>query len=271
MILYRAAHVNQVTVDLGDGLGMEPIVDEDEAIRTAMRICRDVTRKAGCDETVVVLSSVKSDSFRHRLWPAYKANRKAPKPVAYDAVRAALSDEYEVMAVAGLEADDLLGIHGTAPDADAVVVSWDKDMQTLPTFVFNPDHDDKPVLRRQAVADRWWLRQTMIGDTVDGYPGINKVGPVAAAKILDAPHRLRKTVSYVGKRAPKQVVKWVEGEPCSVWQSMVDYAARAGMTEADLIVQAQLARILRHGDYDENRRTVQLWTPTGKREFNLDT
>jgi DNA polymerase-1 len=109
----------------------------------------------------------------------------------------------------------------------------------------------------------------MKGDSIDCYPGIKGVGDVTINDILLSPHRLRKTTFYTGKRVPKLNEKWVKGEPCSVWQSMIDYAARAGMTEADLIVQAQLARILRHGDYDPTTRTVQLWTPNGNKEMKL--
>ncbi|SFZ81688.1 DNA polymerase-1 [Devosia enhydra] len=269
MLIYRAAFASQTTVDLGDGLGNTPIVDEDEAIAEAMRLVRKWTKLARCTEPVLVLSAVKSDSFRHRLWPAYKANRTAEKPAAYNAVRAALSDELEVLAEPGLEADDLLGIYGTEPGAEVVVVSGDKDMKTLPTLVLNPMHEDKPTRIRPTVADQMWMKQTMVGDAVDGYPGIPKVGPVTAQNLILNPTRLRKTVQYVGKRNPKPVEKWVEGEPCSVWQAMVDRAARAGLTEAELVAQAQLARILRHGDWNQDTRTVRLWTPNGPKELPL--
>jgi DNA polymerase-1 len=78
-----------------------------------------------------------------------------------------------------------------------------------------------------------------------------------------APKRYRKTVVTEGKRKPKQVTKWVYGEPCSLWQSMVDHAVKGGMTEDELIVQAQVARILRSGDFDNETRTVRLWRPGG--------
>lgn len=269
MLIYRAAFASQTTVDFGDGMGNAPLVDEDEAVAEAMRLVRKWTKLARCTEPVLVLSAVKSDSFRHSLWPAYKANRKAEKPTAYGAIRAALSDELEVLEEKGLEADDLLGIYGTAPGAEVVVVSGDKDMKTLPTLVLNPMREDKPTRITETVANRTWMQQAMMGDTVDGYPGVPGMGPVASRALILSPKRLRKTVKYVGKRNPKPVETWVEGEPCTVWQAMVDRATKAGMTEAQLLVQAQLARILRHGDWHQETRTVRLWTPSGPKDMAI--
>lgn len=267
MLIYRAAFASETKVDFGDGDGATTLVDDDEAVRKAMKIARQWTEKARCDETIVVLSAVKSDSFRHRLWPTYKAGR-GEKPSSYAAVRKAVEFEFEIMAEPGLEADDLLGITATA-DPNTVIVSGDKDMKTLPCWSLNPMHEDKPTKLSVSIADRMWMRQTMIGDAVDNYPGVPGLGDTKSLDILNNPHRLRKTVEWVGKKNPKQKIKWVKGEPCSLWQSMIDYAAKAGMTEADLILQAQLARILRREDFDPATRTVFLWTPTGRKELKL--
>lgn len=266
MLIYRAAFANQITVDLDDGLGSEPMVDERAAIRTAVQLVAEWTKKAGCSRPIICLSSVKSDSFRHRLWPEYKANRKSPKPLAYAAIRSALEMEYEVYAEAGLEADDLMGIAATSEAAQCVIVSGDKDMKTIPALVLNPSHDQRPVRIKPGIADQMWMKQTMIGDVIDNYPGIPGVGDVGAQAILLSPHRIRKT--NVGKR--KAIWKWVKGEPCTVWQSMLDYAEKAGMTEEQLITMAQVARILRNTDYDSSTRTVRLWRPGGHMEMKLD-
>lgn len=265
MLIYRAAFANQITVDLDDGLGAEPMVNEREAVRTAMKLVAEWTQKAGCSRPILTLSSVKSDSFRHRLWPDYKANRTGSKPLAYATIRSALEMEFEVYQEAGLEADDLMGIGGSAENAQCVIVSGDKDMKTVPAIVFNPMQDKRPVRIKPAIADQMWMRQTMIGDSVDNYPGIPGVGPTTADAILLSPHRLRKT--NVGKRVAKW--KWVKGEPCSLWQSMLDYAEKAEVDEAHLITMAQVARILRTGDFNKETRTVRLWHPAGNKELVL--
>ena len=271
MLLYQASYLSQTKVDFGDGDGETLLIDEDLAVQNAMRLVRNWTKGAGCSRPIVCLSSVKSDNFRHRLYAPYKANRKdVEKPAAYATIRSALEFEYEVYTEANLEADDLMGIGATSEAAQTVIVSGDKDMKTIPDLVFNPSKDSRPVRIRPAQADMNWMFQTMIGDTVDNYPGIPQVGPVNANQILANPHRLRKTVKMVGKKAPKQKVEWVKGEPCSIWQSMVDYAAKQGMSEEELIVQAQVSRILRAGDFDKSTRTVRLWRPSGHTEMKLD-
>lgn len=258
MVIYAAAHANQLAIDLNDGLGKEPIVDSDEAVAAAFRLVKEWTRKAGCSTSIVCLSSEVSDSFRHRLWPTYKAGR-GEKPSAYKAVRNALEVEYQTYTEPGLEADDLMGIAGTSERAQCVIVSRDKDMKTVPAIVFNPEHDAKPVRINKALADQMWMKQTMVGDTVDNYPGIPRVGEVNAQAILLSPHRLNQT-KVKGK------TRWVKGEPCSLWQSMIDYAAKGGITEAQLIKQAQISRILRSGDFNKETRTVRLWRPGGQYE-----
>lgn len=265
MVIYRAAHSGQLSVDFEDGDGPSLLVDDREAVRTAFRLVKEVTRKAGCSTAIICLSSVHSDSFRHRLWPGYKANRKDPKPEAYATVRQALEDEFEVYQQPGLEADDLMGIAATSEAAQCVVISWDKDMKTLPTLVYNPAHDARPVRIKLGIADQIWMKQAMTGDTIDNYPGIPGVGDAKAQEILLSPHRIRNV--NVGKR--KVIMKWVKGEPCSVWQSMLDYTTKAGLDEEHLIKMAQVSRILRAGDYDAETKTVRLWRPSGYTEMQL--
>lgn len=263
MICYAAAHGAQLTVDFNDGMGALPMSDDRSAVKNAMAIVEDWTQRAGCSSSIVVLSAVKSDSFRHRLYPPYKANRKGEKPLSYAAVREALELEFETMTEPGLEADDLMGMAASADPNNYVIVSRDKDMKTIPATVFNPSHDDHPVRIKPNVADMMWMKQTMVGDSVDNYPGIPKVGEKIAQEILTKPHRLRRSTVKGGP-------KWVRGESCSVWQSMLDYAAKAGMDEQGLILMAQVSRILRHGDFNKETRTVRLWRPGGHMEMKLD-
>jgi DNA polymerase-1 len=270
MAIYMACAAAQVVVDLDDGLGLEPMVDEEEAARASIKLIMDWSRKAGCNQTIVCLSS--GVTFRKRILPSYKANRTTPKPLAYQYAVEAVKDEFETWEELHLEADDLMGIAATSEKAQCVVVSRDKDMQTIPGLVFNPDHDRKPVKIRRGMADQMWMRQTMMGDSSDNYTGIPKVGDVKAQEIILSPHRLLKkvTIPTRGKNAGVPKVSWVKGEVCGLWTSMVDYAEKADMTERDLITMAQVARILRTGDFDKERRVVKLWTPYGYEELHLD-
>lgn len=270
MAIYMACAVDQIIVDMGDGLGPEPIADEKQAAEGAARLIEKWAKKAGCSRTIVCLS--KGVTFRKKIYPAYKANRTTPKPITYPYVVDKIRDEFEVWEEDQLEADDLMGIAASDGRVDFVAVSRDKDMRTIPGLVFNPDHDRKPVRMRLGAADQMWMKQTITGDSVDNYPGIPGMGDVGAQALLLNPHRLyrRERIISKGKNKGSVKVEWDKGEPSSVWQSMVDHAAKAGMAERELITMAQVARILRAKDFDKETRTIKLWTPNGPEELRLD-
>ena len=85
-----------------------------------------------------------------------------------------------------------------------------------------------------SAADRFHLYQTLVGDQTDNYKGCPGVGPVKAETALGA-------------------------NP--TWASVVGCYEKAGLTEEDALVQARVARILRHGEYNKMTCEVKLWTP----------
>lgn len=269
LAIYMASAAAQTTIDLGDGLGETTIVDTEKAVTNGLRMVDEWRQKSGADRAIVCLST--GDNFRKKILPTYKSNRKAPKPLAYQDVLEAVELEYETWSEPGLEADDVMGIAATSDRGDFVVVSRDKDMKTLPAKVFNPDHDTKPVRIRLGMADQMWMKQTICGDPVDGYAGIPGIGDVGAQSILLDPHRLLKKATPItrGKNKGKLKVSWEKGGPCDLWTCMVDYAAKAGMTEQELVTMARVSRILRAGDFDKDRRVVRLWKPNGYEELKL--
>jgi len=136
----------------------------------------------------------------------------------------------------GLEGDDILGILATHPKAirgQKIIVSIDKDMKTIPGYVWNPDKDDEPIFYSTEEADYWHLYQTLTGDTTDGYPGLPGCGPKGAEKVLEDPS----------------------------WEAVVAAYEKKGLTEEDALVQARCARILRATDYDYAKKEVKLWCP----------
>lgn len=177
-----------------------------------------------------------SNNFRIRVFSDYKANRLTTrKPLAYGAVKAYAENTYVTLALPTLEADDVVGIVATEPKPkhDYVMVSEDKDFKTIPGKHYNPRTDTFMEVSKQA-ADRAHLYQTLIGDATDNYKGCPGIGPVKADALLDA--------------------------DCS-WAAVVGAYVKAGLTEEDALVQARVARILRHGEYDLKTAEVKLWTP----------
>ncbi|EEE42831.1 hypothetical protein [Roseibium alexandrii] len=261
IVAYRASVAAQNDIDWGDGQeGLT--VSPEKAVEDALRIAEDWMKAAGCKEAICCFSG--DENFRKTLLPTYKANRTGEKPEAYLAAVNALEDEYEVLRQPKLEADDIIGIMMGSPKRTFVGVTIDKDLHSCPGYLFNPTKDKKPRKINTRYADEFHLKQTMCGDTVDGYTGIPGVGPAKAQEILANPHRLLKETKTIsrGKNKGKSKTNWVKGGPCSVWESMVDYANKSGMSEADLSLQSLVARILRHGDYDWDTKQIKLWNGT---------
>jgi hypothetical protein len=211
-------------------------------------------------------------NFRFEIDPTYKGKRDPRKPLCYARVREAVNEQYNCISMPGLEADDVMGILATKPQTrfKHVIVSQDKDMRTIPADVWNGEHLLQVTPEE---ADRFHLYQTLIGDSSDGYPGCPGVGPVAAEKFLEAPYRLIPR-EHTFTRGPRKGTTETRWEPLSLaqhdwsqlkgnflWTGVVSHYEAAGLTEADALKQARLARILRWSDWDrENKRPI-LWTP----------
>jgi hypothetical protein len=96
------------------------------------------------DDMIVCLTPSPDDNnFRKKLAPYYKGNRKGiAKPLLHEPVRQWLDSRYRTFMRDGLEADDCMGIlstHPTLVPGEKVIVSGDKDMQTIPGLLFNPN------------------------------------------------------------------------------------------------------------------------------------
>lgn len=188
--------------------------------------------KADC---VVAISS--PPLFRTKVDQTYKAKRAGlRKPMCFTDVREHLEREWNVKKIAGLEADDILGILATRPGlGHRIICSMDKDMRQIPGPLW--DHKELTVVA-ESDADHWFYTQVLVGDTVDGYKGCPGIGPAKAEKLLK------------GLASPQDT-----------WGAIVDAYEKAGLTEADAIVQARLARILRSDDWDFVKKVPKLWTP----------
>jgi len=189
----------------------------------------------GHDDVVMCLSSY--PTFRHQLLPEYKANRIGKrKPLGLRDMRQWIDDQYETRCHENLEADDVMGILATNGSyKDPIIVSPDKDMRTVPGRLLRID---KMEFNDVADANRNWMTQAIVGDTSDNYPGLKGFGPVKAEKLL---------AEHVTLPA--------------MWNAACDAYRKAGSTFADALVNARMARILRHGDYDFSTGTVELWDP----------
>jgi DNA polymerase-1 len=187
----------------------------------------------------IVIAFSSSTNFRKDIYPEYKSNRKGSrKPLAYRALVNYAKETYRTMTLPWAEADDVLGILATGHRirGDRVVVSIDKDLESIPCKLFNPN---KLALGVRTVtkeeADYNHLLQTLTGDRTDGYPGCPTYGDKRSRILLD------------------------EGVS---WKAVVGAYEKQGLSEEVALAQAQIARICRAKDYDMKNKKVIPWTPT---------
>lgn len=232
IIAFRCAAAAEVDFD-GTAVG-----SLDQARQKARQMVHEWMTGARASRAFLVFSpKAPQSTFRYRLWPEYKANRAGmSKPDVYIELVEYLEKNWIAMRLGGLEADDVLGILGTSHN-DYTVVSIDKDIFTLPCKVYRPGQMLRPVRQTPSQANRYWLMQTLIGDSSDGYKGCPGIGTKRAEALL-------------------------QGVTSSAaWGKVVQAFQDKGLTEEDAILQARLARILRSGDYDFRTGDIKLWHP----------
>ena len=243
ILIYRAA---SFTDDSFDG---EPIVSVRQArafYNTMVDRWLTLARKHFEFEDYYAVFS-KGTSFRKRLFSEYKANRKglAIHPALFPLKDAIIADSRNVWMITGLEADDVIGLN--VRDDSTLIISADKDFKTLPGNLFIPPSHGQTVGSVLSItkeeADLNWMRQTLMGDTIDNYKGIPKVGAKKAEKII----------------------QW-EDTVDKLWPRVLSAYLTAGLAFDDALRNARLARILRSGDYNFETNEVRLWVPDGMPE-----
>jgi len=228
IIAYKASVSAETPVNWGDGLWTLHCWEDDVAIRIDDQITK-LTEEAPVQDCVVALSD--KENYRKELAPYYKANRsKTRKPMLLQWAREYMASKYNTIIYRRLEADDVLGILGTA-NPDTIIWSEDKDLLTIPAKHWI---DGEVVTICEEEAKYNFYYQTLVGDSTDNYKGCPSVGSVTANKLLS--------------------------QDCS-WDSVVDAFKSKGLSEEVALENARLARILHNGEYDTDTGEVKLWQP----------
>jgi DNA polymerase I len=148
---------------------------------------------------IACVFDAKGKTFRDDLYAEYKAHRPSmPEDLAkqiepiHEVVRAL---GWPILMVDGVEADDVIGtlaVQAVEHGMQAVVSTGDKDLAqlvnehvTLINTMSNEKLDRAGVIAKFGVPpERIVDYLTLIGDTVDNVPGVDKVGPKTAVKWL---------------------------------------------------------------------------------------
>ena len=233
IILYQSCCAVEVATDWGNDI-WTLVADLKECRQRVDVILAELKTDLKADEIVVCLSD--KENWRKSVYPEYKSNRKKTrKPLIYPEMKKYLHEVYRTYEWPALEADDVLGILATGNryiKGEKIIVSEDKDLKTIPGLLFNPGKAELGVIKvTKQEANRNHLIQSLAGDRTDGYPGCPGVGPKGAEKVVDGG-----------------------------WDSVVEVYENAGITAQEALVQAQVARILRTGEWTK-AKGVKLWQP----------
>jgi len=230
-IVYKACASCESDLDFGDDV-IVVVSKFSEAYAAVKRELNKIKNKFMWDVPEVVLFFSDSTNFRKEIMPAYKGHRNRKKPCGYKRVINALKDEYEVILMNTLEADDSMGIYATEYPGN-IIVSPDKDMRQIPGTLYNMD---ETVNVDEAEGQRWHLIQTLAGDQTDGYAGVPGIGIKRAVALFE--------------------------EKGYTWKTVVDAFAEKALGEDIALQNARLAKILTTDDYDWTAKQPILFAPS---------
>ncbi len=185
------------------------------------RMLTKLLRETDPDYLAVVFDAP-GKTFRDALYPDYKANRQetpedlvAQMPLI-DAVVEAFS--LPLLRIPGVEADDVMGTlarTATAAGVQTVLITGDKDLLQLVNEhvrVYDPNKEaDKAWSGIEQVQERFGVGPehvidalALIGDASDNVPGVTKIGPVAAKKLLSQYESLEGIYQHIDELKGKQ-------------------------------------------------------------------
>ena len=233
-IVYKCCAATESEVDWGDDV-IVVSSNFSDAYAMVERELYKIAEDLGCfDDTILFFTD--SVNFRKQIDPAYKGHRNRKKPCGYRRVINKLKEDYQVVVMPQLEADDALGIYATKEEGH-IICSPDKDMRQIPGDLY--DLSDGVVTITKEEGERWHYIQTLAGDQTDGYSGVPGFGI-------------------------KRAVAFFEENGYS-WSSVVEAFKSKDLDESVALQNARLAKILQHSDYDFDTQSVKLWTPTADR------
>jgi DNA polymerase-1 len=180
------------------------------------------------DEFVVVMDS-RTPTFRHEMYPEYKATReKAPEDLHSQVPlieRTLEAMNIGVLRRDGVEADDIIA---TLADSrrkagrECRIISGDKDLLQLVgehVKMLRPDGGDYRELGAREVRDELGISPEQVvdylsltGDQADNVPGVRGIGPKTAAKLLGSFKSLEGIYAHLDKCSKGEQKKLREGK-----------------------------------------------------------
>jgi DNA polymerase-1 len=145
-----------------------------------------------CEDYIIALGG--DYNYRDDIYSLYKKspsreNNRKGRVEHYHEAREYLKSLSEAVVTDEEEADDLIG-HWVAELSNKslpyTIISIDKDLNQLPGWHYNPDPRFERVYTvNEDQAKDFFLKQMIIGDSIDNIPGIAGLGPIKAKEIIN--------------------------------------------------------------------------------------
>jgi len=228
-VVYKCCAAAETEIDFGDDVIIVTSTFKDAYSCVKRELNRIANKFGSFDEMILFFSD--SKNFRKDIQADYKGHRNRKKPCGYRRVIKKLTEEYSVIRMPTLEADDAMGIYATKNPGN-IIVSPDKDMRQIPGMLWN--FDDSFTITKEEGA-KWHLIQSLAGDNTDGYAGVPGIGVKRATSLFE--------------------------EKGYSWKTVVKAFKEKELSEEVALTNARLARILTTEDYDHEKMEPILWNP----------
>jgi len=230
-IVYKCCAATETEIDFGEDL-IVVTSRFSEAYEYVERELYNIASDLGCfDDSILFFSD--SINFRKSIDPAYKGHRNRKKPCGYKRVINKLKEDYHVVMMPTLEADDAMGIYATK-EGGHIICSPDKDMRQIPGELYDFTQEVSTITPEGGY--QWHLIQTLAGDQTDGYAGVPGIG-------------IKRAVTLFEKDG-------------YTWDTVVKAFAEKDLSEDVALMNARLAKILQVEDYDFTNQEPRLWSPS---------
>jgi DNA polymerase-1 len=280
--LYRAFHALQ-RADLRNRKG-EPT----GAIYGVINMLRRLQKEMPADYLACVFDA-RGKTFRDEVYPQYKANRP-PMPEDLAAQIAPLKETiaalgWPLLEIEGVEADDVIGTLARQAEhagLRVIIASGDKDLAQLVNPVItienaDPRTGEREILDEAGVANKFGVKPermidylTLVGDSVDNVPGVEKVGPKTAVKWLGQYGTLDDIVKHapeIGGVVGENLRKSLDWLPQARGLLTIKCDVELPVTPKELAPRpqdaAKLAQLFDRFDFKSWRRELEGRAPSG--------
>lgn len=192
MLIFKIASRNEFVLDFENNkvLGLYKYDENNpnhiiiNTLDTAIEEFREVHNTLQENTKMFVVHCLSSkNNFRKNFFPEYKSNRTQRRPSILKDLRDNIYKSFNYLEKDTLEADDLLGINGYN-NSNVYIASGDKDMKQINCNQYNWETNEFFYIDKESSL-KFFYKQVLIGDPVDGYKGLIGIGDKKADKILE--------------------------------------------------------------------------------------